>query len=57
MIVVTTETIDGRRFTYTRSDAGMMIKQNGTGLEFTEALDPEGSGRTYTETDVRMEDV
>ena len=39
----------------TYSDAGMMIMQDGTGHIYAEAIDPEGSGRTYTETDTPAE--
>lgn len=34
----------------TYSDEGYKIKQNGTGIVYDEAIDPENSGRTYTET-------
>jgi len=34
----------------TYSDRGMMIRQNGTGIEYCEAVDPADSGRTYMET-------
>ena len=35
----------------TYSDAGMMIRQDGTGILYCEAVDPIVCGRTYTETD------
>ena len=35
----------------TWSDAGMKIKQDGTGAIYDEAIDPASMGRTYTETD------
>ena len=35
----------------TYSDAGMMILQNETGIEYSEAIDIEGAAFTYTETD------
>lgn len=35
----------------TYSDAGYKIRQDGTGIVYDEAIDPEDSGRTYTETD------
>lgn len=41
----------GRRLVRTYSDANMMIEQAGTGIRYSEAVDPEDSGRTYTETD------
>lgn len=54
MIVTRTETINGRAFVVTASDSGYMIERDGA--LYTEAADPEGSGRTYTETDVPLED-
>ena len=35
----------------TYSDEGYKIRQDGTGIVYDEAIDPENSGRTYTETD------
>ena len=35
----------------TYSDIGMMIRQNETGVEYTEAIDVEGAPYTYTETE------
>ena len=35
----------------TYSDAGMMIRQNETGVEYAEAIDVEGASYTYTETE------
>ena len=49
MIVKTTKTINGEEYDYTYSDSGMMIERNGA--RYSEALDPLGSGREYTETD------
>ena len=40
----------------TYSDAGLMSEQDGTGQRYSEAIDPEGSGRTYTETDEPISD-
>ena len=48
-------TINGRTFTRTYSDSGYMIKQDGTGAIYSEAVDPANSGRTYTETDELIE--
>ena len=42
---------DGVKLYRTYSDAGMMIRQNETGVEYTEAIDVEGASYTYTETD------
>lgn len=51
MIKSQTITINGRTFVRTYSDANRMIKQDGTGAVYSEAYDPVGSGRTYTETE------
>lgn len=40
----------------TYSDAGMMIRQDETGDLYAEAIDPEFTHRTYTETDIPVED-
>lgn len=40
----------------TWSDAGMKIKQDGTGVIYDEAIDPISMGRTYTETDEPIEE-
>ena len=37
------------------SDAGKMIRKIGTDEVYAEAIDPEGSGRTYEETDEDIE--
>lgn len=55
MIVKTTKEINGVEYDYTYSDAGMMIERNGA--KYSEALDPLGSGREYTETDEVIEAV
>lgn len=39
----------------TYSDAGMMIRQNETGVEYAEAIDVEGAPYTYTETEAPIE--
>ena len=54
-IVIENITIDDREFTKTYSNANMMIEQDGTGALYSEAIDPEGIGRTYTETDIPIE--
>lgn len=41
--------LNGVDYTRTYSDRGMMIEREG--LVYSEAIDPIGSGRTYTETD------
>ncbi len=55
MIVKTTKVINGIEYDYTYSDTGMMIERNGA--RYSEALDPLGSGREYTETDEPIEIV
>ena len=37
------------------SDIGVKIQQDGTGAIYDEAIDPEDSGRTYTETAIPIE--
>ena len=46
---------DGVKLYRTYSDAGMMIRQNETGVEYTEAIDVEGAPYTYTETETLIE--
>ena len=43
-------TINGTEFIKTYSDQGVMIEREG--LVYSEAIDPVGSGRTYSETDM-----
>ena len=47
---------DGVILNRTYSDSGMKIRQDGTGALYDEAIDPEETGRTYTETDVPIEE-
>ena len=42
---------DGVKLYRTYSDAGMMIRQNETGVEYAEAVDVAGAPYTYTETE------
>jgi hypothetical protein len=44
---------DGVVLVRTYSDAGMMIERDG--VRYSEAVDPEELGRTYTETDEPIE--
>lgn len=53
MIIQTTKEINGVVYDYTCSDSGMKILRDG--VEYDEALDPAGSGRTYTESDTPRE--
>jgi hypothetical protein len=48
---------DGVNLYRTYSDKGMYILQNETGVEYSEAVDVEGSQYTYTETDRAIEEV
>lgn len=41
--------INGRRLIKTYSDSGMMV-QNNDGVLYDVAIDPDGSGRLYTES-------
>lgn len=54
MIVTRTEMLNGRTFVVNVSDSGCMIERDGT--LYSEAWDLEGSGRTYTETDVKIDE-
>lgn len=45
---------DGTVLVRTYSDAGMYIIQDGTGMEYSEAVDPERMNRTYTESDRKI---
>ena len=54
MIVTRTEVLNGRTFIVTASDSGYMIERDST--KYSESWDPEGSGRTYTETDEKIEE-
>lgn len=49
MIVTKTVQLNGRLFTVSTSDSGYMIERDGE--LYYEAWDPEGTGRTYTESD------
>lgn len=55
MIKIETITINGRTLVRTYSDANLMIRQDSTGNIYSEAVDPVGSGRTYTETEIVIE--
>lgn len=46
---------DGVTLYRTYSDSGMMILQNETGVEYSEAIDVEGAPYTYSETDKPIE--
>ena len=46
---------NGWVFVKTYSDSGMKISQDETGALYDEAIDPEFTNRTYTETDIPIE--
>ncbi len=46
---------DGINLYRTFSDDGFFIKKNGADVFYTEAIDVENSGFTYTETDIPIE--
>ena len=55
MIVTEKITVRGKEYVRTLSDRGFLIKKDGTDELYSEAIDPAGLGRTYTETDEREE--
>lgn len=57
MIQVENQTIDGRAFTYTYSDAGYAIRQDSTGKVYSDAMDLVEYPQTYTETDIPLDPV
>ena len=56
MIKTENVTIGGKQFIRTYSDKGMYIHGGSPEADYSEALDPAELGRTYTETDVPVED-
>ena len=50
-----TERKDGVKLYRTYSDLDMMIQKDGTEEIYSEAIDVENSGFTYTETDIPIE--
>ena len=47
---------DGTVLIRTYSDSNHYIIQDGTGIEYSEAIDPEQMNRTYTESERVIED-
>ena len=45
--------LDGVNLYRTYSNAGFMIERDG--VQYDEAIDPENTGRVYTETDIPVE--
>ena len=54
MIITEQLTINDRPFTKNYSDSGYYIERDG--VRYSEAIDPSELGRTYTETDVPIEE-
>lgn len=55
MIVKEIIEINGTQYDHTYSDLGMMIERDG--VQYADAVDPLGSGRVYTETDIPIEPI
>lgn len=53
MIISETIKLNDTNYTKTYSDAGYYIERNS--VHYAEAIDPLGSGREYTETDILIE--
>ena len=47
---------DGTVLIRTYSDSNYYIIQDGTGIEYSEAIDPEQMNRTYTESEKTIEE-
>ena len=56
MLITENITVDGITYLHNYSDAGFKIEQDGTGILYDDAIDPLDIGRTYTETDVPIDD-
>ncbi len=55
-MAIVTERYEGSEdLVITYSDKGMMIRQDETGHLYSEAIDPDYMNRTYTETDIPIE--
>ena len=46
--------IRGKEYSRTYSDSGLMIERDG--VQYSEAIDPVGSGRIYIETGIKIEE-
>ena len=55
MIKIENVEINGLKLVHTYSDAGYTISQNESGVEYSDAIDPADSVRTYTETENKIE--
>ena len=56
MIITEHFEVSGHDFIRTYSDSGMMIHGGSPEGDYAEATDPANLGRTYTETDIPIED-
>ena len=54
MIKTEVITIKGKEYSRTYSNEGYMIEREG--VQYSEAIDPIGSGRVYTETETKIEE-
>lgn len=48
---------NGTKLIRTYSDTGHYIIQNGTGIEYSEAIDPISMNRTYSESERIIEEI
>lgn len=55
MIITEKVTINNREFIRTYSDEGRYVVRDG--VSYSEAIDPIGTGRVYTEGDIMPEEV
>ena len=53
MVVTETITINEKDYIKNYSDSGFMIERDG--VQYSEAIDPVGTDRTYTETDILID--
>ena len=53
MIITETILIENEEFQHTYSDEGFCIERDG--IQYEDAIDPIDSGRTYTETNIKIE--
>ena len=56
MIKTETLIIDGREYIRTYSDAGVKVHGGYPESDYDESIDPADSGRTYTETDIPIDE-
>ena len=55
MIKTENLTINSEQYVRTYSDSGVLIHGGFPEADYSEAIDPADSGRTYTETDIPIE--